>query len=63
MALRRAEPGLTMRFIKVRAHRGELLNELADALASGAAESDPVCSIAPDQDPEAVYFNLRLRGA
>jgi hypothetical protein len=55
---RRTETGRTTRFIKVRAHRGEPLNELADALASEAAESDPVRSIALDQDPEAVYFNL-----
>jgi ribonuclease HI len=56
---RRAETGRATRFIKVRAHRGEPLNELADALASEAAESDPVRSIALDQDPEAVYFNLK----
>ncbi len=49
----------TTRFIKVSAHRGEPLNELADALASEAAESDQVRSIALDQDPEAVYFNLK----
>ncbi len=40
-------------------HRGEPLNELADALASEAAESDPVCSIALDHDSEAVYLNLK----
>jgi hypothetical protein len=34
-------------------------DSLADALASEAAESDPVRSIALDQDPEAVYFNLK----
>jgi hypothetical protein len=38
---RRAETGRTTRFIMVRAHRGEPLNELADTLASEAAESDP----------------------
>ncbi len=55
---RRAETGRTTRFIKVRAHRGEPLNKLADALASEAPESDQVQSIVLDQDPEAVYFNL-----
>ncbi len=44
------------RFIKVRAHRGELLNEKADALAEAAGESDPAPPLAMDQDPEAVYF-------
>jgi hypothetical protein len=33
--------------------------QIADALASEAAESDPVCSIALDQDLKAVYFNLK----
>jgi hypothetical protein len=35
---RRAEKGRATLFIKVRAHRGGALNELADALASEAAE-------------------------
>ena len=56
---RRAGMGRTTRFIKVRAHRGEPLNELADSLAAAAAESDPARSIALDQDPEAVYFLLK----
>jgi ribonuclease HI len=56
---RRAETGHNTRYIKLRAHRGEPLNELADALASVAADSDPFRSIALDQDPEAVYFNLK----
>jgi ribonuclease HI len=56
---RRAGTGCITRFIKVRAHRGEPLNELADSLAAEAAESDPARSIALDQDPEAVYFNLK----
>jgi ribonuclease HI len=51
---RRAETGCITRFIMVRAHRGEPLNELADSLAAEAAESDPARSIALDQDPEAV---------
>jgi hypothetical protein len=37
---RPAETGRSTRFIKVRAHRGGPLNELADALASEAADSD-----------------------
>jgi len=53
---KRAESGRTTRFIKVRAHRGEPLNEGADALAAAAAESDPARPLAMDQDPEAVYF-------
>jgi ribonuclease HI len=56
---RRAEAARITRFIKVRAHRGEPLNELADMLAGEAAESDPARSIALDQDPEAVHFCLR----
>jgi ribonuclease HI len=47
--------GHITRFMKVRAHRGEPLNELADSLAAAAAESDPARSLALDQDPEAVY--------
>ena len=53
---KRAEAGRSTRFIKVRAHRGEPLNEAADALAAAAAESDPARSVAMDLDPEAVYF-------
>ena len=53
---KRAEAGRSTRFIKVRAHRGEPLNEVADALAAAAAESDPARSVAMDLDPEAVYF-------
>ena len=56
---RRAETGRATRFIKVRAHRGEPLNERADWLAGEAAESDPARSVALDQDPEAVHFCLR----
>ncbi len=51
-----AESGRATRFIKVRAHRGEPLNEGADALAAEAAESDHVRPMAMDQDPGAVYF-------
>jgi ribonuclease HI len=56
---RRAEAGRATRFIKVRAHRGEPLNELADSLAAAGAESDPARSVALDQDPEAVYFLVK----
>ena len=56
---KRAESGRATRFIKVRAHRGEPLNEEADALAAAAAESDPARPLAMDQDPEAVYFLYR----
>ena len=38
---RRAETGVATRFIKVRAHRGEPLDEMADLLAGEATESDP----------------------
>jgi ribonuclease HI len=55
----RAESGRATRFIKVRAHRVEPLNEEADALAAAAAESDPARPWAMDQDPEAVYFLYR----
>jgi ribonuclease HI len=53
---KRTESGRATRFIKVRAHRGEPLNEKADALAAEAAELDPARPLAMDQDPEAVYF-------
>ena len=56
---RRAETGRATRFIKVRAHRGEPFNEMADWLAGETAESDPARSVAMDQDPEAVHFCLR----
>jgi hypothetical protein len=56
---KRAESGRATRFIKVRAHRGEPLNEVADALAAAAAESDPVRPLAMDQDREVVYFLYR----
>jgi hypothetical protein len=46
----------TTRFIKVLTP----LNELADTLAAEAAESDPVRSVALDQDPDAVYFLLKV---
>jgi ribonuclease HI len=55
----RAEAGRATCFIKVRAHRGEPLNELADSLAAAAAEADPARSVALDQDPDAVYFLLK----
>jgi hypothetical protein len=51
---KRAESGRATRFIKVRAHRGEPLNEGADALAAAAEESDPARPLAIDQDPEGV---------
>jgi ribonuclease HI len=53
---KRAEAGRCTRFIKVRAHRGEPLNEAADAMAAAAAELDPARSVAMDLDPEAVHF-------
>jgi hypothetical protein len=45
-----------MRFIKVRAHRGEPLYEAADAMAAAAAELDPARFVAMDLHPEAVHF-------
>jgi hypothetical protein len=42
---RRSGMERTTRFIKVRAHRGEPLNELADSQAAAAAESDSARSI------------------
>jgi ribonuclease HI len=38
---KRAAAGRITRFIKVRAHRGEPLNEAADALAAAAADLEP----------------------
>ena len=51
---KRTAASLTTRLIKVEAHRGELLNEAADASASEAAELD--LSLPLNLDPEAVYF-------
>jgi len=54
---RRSLAGSVTRFIKVKAHRAEPLNEAADALASAAAELDP--TQLPELDPDAVYFRFR----
>jgi hypothetical protein len=54
---RLAAAGHTTRVIKVREHRGEPLNEAADAPA--AAESDPGRPLAMDLDPQAVNFRFR----
>ena len=53
---RRAERGRITRFIKVKAHSGEPLNEAADALAVDAAEIDPARAVELDLDPHAVHF-------
>jgi ribonuclease HI len=45
---RRAAAGRITRFLKVRAHRGEPLNEAADALAAAAADLDPGRPVAID---------------
>ncbi len=52
------EAGRATHLIKVFAHGGEPLNELADSLAAAAAEADPARSVALDQDLDAVYFLL-----
>ena len=51
---RRAVAGATTRFVKVKAHRAEPFNEMADTRASASAELD--LSQPLDLDPEAVYF-------
>jgi len=56
---KRAAAGRITRFIKVRAHRGEPLNEAADALAAAAADLDPGRPVTMDLDPEAVHFMYR----
>ncbi len=55
---RRAWTGRISHLIEFCGHRGEPLNEHADSLAAEAAESDPACYIALDQDPAAVNFSL-----
>ena len=45
------------RFIKVKAHSDEPLNEADDTLAGAAAEMDPTRPV--DVDPEGVYFYYR----
>jgi ribonuclease HI len=57
----RAVAGSITRLIKVRAHRGEPLNEAADALASAAAESDSVMPAGIELDPDAVHFLWKER--
>ena len=52
----RARKRAVTRFIKVKSHRGEPLNEAADTLAAAAAELDPSRPL--DLDPEAIYFTL-----
>ena len=51
-----AAAGSITRLIKVRAHRAEPLNEMADSLATEAAESVDSRPIDLDLDPEAVHF-------
>lgn len=53
----RAEQGSMTRFIKVKAHAGEPLNEAADTLASQAAETDNARVTVVD--PERIYFYSR----
>ena len=53
----RAASNVATRFVKVKSHRAEPLNEAADTLASVAAELDPSRPL--DLDPEAVYFYLK----
>jgi hypothetical protein len=53
----RAASDVITRFVKVKSHRAEPLNEAADTLASDAAELDPSRPL--DLDPEAVYFYLK----
>jgi ribonuclease HI len=56
---RRHTAGVVTRFIKVKAHCGEPLNEAADALASAAAEADD--SLLPGLlylDTNAVHFYI-----
>ena len=55
----RSASGSVTSFIKVRAHRGEPLNEAADALAAAAAESDPSRSLALELDADAIYYSFR----
>jgi hypothetical protein len=52
----RAAAGSITRLIKVRAHRGEPLNEAADALASAAAESDSAMPAGIELDLDVVHF-------
>ena len=54
LAASATDAGVITRFVKVKAHRAEPLNEAADAMASAAAELDPSRPL--DLDPEAVYF-------
>ena len=50
---RRRASWVMTRFIKVEAHRGEQLNEAADALAGAAVDMDPTRPV--DEDSEGVY--------
>jgi hypothetical protein len=54
---KRAVAGSITRLIKVRArHRGETLNEAANALVSAVAESDSAMPAGIELDPHAVHF-------
>ena len=55
MLLARSAAGVVTRFVKVKSHRGELLNEVADSMAATAAELDPCRPL--DLNPEAVYYH------
>jgi hypothetical protein len=51
--------GVVTRFVKVKSHRGEPLNEAADALASAAAEAEDSLLPGPlHLEPDAVHFHL-----
>ena len=55
----RQAAGVVTRFIKVKSHRGEPLNEAADALASTAAEADDSPPMPLQLDPETVHFYVK----
>ncbi len=55
----RQAAGVVTRFIKVKSHQGEPLNEAADALASAAAEVDDSPSMPQQLEPETVHFYVK----
>ena len=55
----RQAAGVVTRFVKVKSHRGEPLNEAADALASAAAEADDSPPNPLQLEPDVVHFYVK----
>ncbi len=56
----RQAAGVVTRFVKVKSHWGDLLNEAADALASAAAEADDSPPMPQQLESEKVHYVSRV---